>query len=203
MQQNIIYYTFLAIASLISLTLHECAHGYTAYLLGDPTAKNSGRLTLNPLKHIDPIGLLMLVLLKIGYAKPVPVNPYYFKDRKKGMRLVGLAGPLTNLVLAVIAGNFAKLIVNSGIYSYGVKYYLALFLVLFTQLNIGYAVFNLLPFPPLDGSKIFVSFLPNKWEAVFYKYQRYFYFVVLILYFIGVVDKIIDPVISFIYNLII
>ena len=193
----------LAAASLISITLHECAHGYTAYCLGDPTAKNSGRLTLNPIKHIDPVGLIMLILLKIGYAKPVPVNPYYFKDRKKGMRLVGLAGPLTNLLLAILAGNMVKILVNTGIYSYDVKYYIAMFLLLFTQLNIGYAVFNLLPFPPLDGSKIFVSFLPDKWEAVFYKYQNYFYFVVFALYFIGVLDKIIDPVIDYIYQLII
>ena len=193
----------LAAASLISITLHECAHGYTAYFLGDPTAKNSGRLTLNPIKHIDPVGLIMLILLKIGYAKPVPVNPYYFKDRKKGMRLVGLAGPLTNLLLAILAGNMVKILVNTGIYSYDVKYYIAMFLLLFTQLNIGYAVFNLLPFPPLDGSKIFVSFLPDKWEAVFYKYQNYFYFVVFALYFIGVLDKIIDPVIDYIYQLII
>ena len=201
--EDIIYYVMLAAASLISITLHECAHGYTAYFLGDPTAKNSGRLTLNPIKHIDPVGLLMLILLKIGYAKPVPVNPYYFKDRKKGMRLVGLAGPLTNLLLAILAGNMVKILVNTGIYSYDVKYYIAMFLLLFTQLNIGYAVFNLLPFPPLDGSKIFVSFLPDKWEAVFYKYQNYFYFVVFALYFIGVLDKIIDPVIDYIYQLII
>ena len=201
--EDIIYYVMLAAASLISITLHECAHGYTAYFLGDPTAKNSGRLTLNPIKHIDPVGLIMLILLKIGYAKPVPVNPYYFKDRKKGMRLVGLAGPLTNLLLAILAGNMVKILVNTGIYSYDVKYYIAMFLLLFTQLNIGYAVFNLLPFPPLDGSKIFVSFLPDKWEAVFYKYQNYFYFVVFALYFIGVLDKIIDPVIDYIYQLII
>lgn len=201
--EDIIYYVMLAVASLISITLHECAHGYTAYFLGDPTAKNSGRLTLNPIKHIDPVGLIMLILLKIGYAKPVPVNPYYFKDRKKGMRLVGLAGPLTNLLLAILAGNIVKILVNTGIYSYDAKYYIAMFLLLFTQLNIGYAVFNLLPFPPLDGSKIFVSFLPDKWEAVFYKYQNYFYFVVFALYFIGVLDKIIDPVIDYIYQLII
>ena len=201
--EDIIYYVMLAAASLISITLHECAHGYTAYFLGDPTAKYSGRLTLNPIKHIDPVGLIMLILLKIGYAKPVPVNPYYFKDRKKGMRLVGLAGPLTNLLLAILAGNIVKILVNTGIYSYDVKYYIAMFLLLFTQLNIGYAVFNLLPFPPLDGSKIFVSFLPDKWESVFYKYQNYFYFVVFALYFIGVLDKIIDPVIDYIYQLII
>lgn len=201
--ENLVYYAMLAAASLISITLHECAHGYTAYLLGDPTAKNSGRLTLNPIKHIDPFGLIMLILLKIGYAKPVPVNPCYFKDRKKGMRLVGLAGPAANLVLAFFAGKAVKMLVLSGIYSYNAKYCIAMFLLLFTQLNIGYAVFNLLPFPPLDGSKIFVSFLPESWEAVFYKYQQYFYFVILVLYFVGVLDKIIEPAIDFIYKLII
>lgn len=202
MNSKAVYYIMIALASVISLTLHECAHGYTALKLGDPTAKERGRLTLNPIKHIDPIGLAMLILLKIGYAKPVPVNPGYFKDRKKGMLLVSLAGPMTNLILAVIAGRSAVMIANNLRYSEPV-YYLFYFLVIFTQLNIGYAVFNLLPFPPLDGSKIFASLLPEKWEMLFYKYQKYFYIVVLILYFIGALDVIIDPVIGFIYRIII
>lgn len=198
---NILYYLLIAVASLLSITLHEYAHGYTAYKLGDPTAKESGRLTLNPIKHIDPIGLIMLIVLKIGFAKPVPINPYYFENRKKGMLLVGIAGPATNLIIAIITGRLAVYIAHNAIYSEFV-YVIFMFLIIMTQLNIGYAVFNLLPFPPLDGSKIFASVLPTKWEAMFYKYQKYFYALVFILYFIGTLDYIIDPVIDFIYNII-
>lgn len=200
--EKIIYYLMIAMASLFSITLHEYAHGYTAYKLGDPTAKESGRLTLNPIKHIDPIGLIMLIVLKIGYAKPVPVNPYYFEDRKKGMFLVGIAGPATNLVLAIITGRLAIFISNHAYYSVFI-YYVVSFLIIMMQLNIGYAVFNMLPFPPLDGSKIFASLLPSKWEKLFYQYQKYFYLLVFVLYFIGALDNIIDPVINFICNIII
>jgi len=199
---RILYYVMIAAASLISITLHECAHGYVALKLGDPTAKNSGRLTLNPIKHIDPVGLLMLIVLRIGYAKPVPVNPMYFSDRKKGMRMVSFAGPLTTLILAFTAGRLAVLIMDLTGARSGFTYYLVMFLLIFTQLNIGYGVFNLLPFPPLDGSKIFASLLPVKWEAMFYRYQKYFYIVVLALYLLGGLNVIIDPVISFIYKLI-
>ena len=199
---RIIYYVMIAAASLISITLHECAHGYTALRLGDPTAKESGRLTLNPIAHIDPVGLLMLIVMRIGFAKPVPVNPYRLRERKKGMLLVSLAGPATNLVLAVIAGRCASAMIDSVIRK-DALYYTVYFLIIFTQLNIGYAVFNLLPFPPLDGSKIFASLLPDRWEAAFYRYQKYFYIVVLVLYLLGVLNVIIDPVISFLYRLII
>lgn len=199
---RILYYLMIAAASLISITLHECAHGYVALRLGDPTARNSGRLTLNPIKHIDPLGLMMLIILKIGYAKPVPVNPVYFSDRKKGMRMVSFAGPLTNLLLAFAAGRTAVTIMDHASGYSDLLYYLVMFLLIFTQLNIGYGVFNLLPFPPLDGSKIFASLLPVKWEAMFYRYQKYFYIVVIALYLLGGLDVIIDPVISFIYKLI-
>ena len=199
---RIIYYVMIAASSLISITLHECAHGYTALRLGDPTAKESGRLTLNPIAHIDPVGLLMLIVMRIGYAKPVPVNPYRLRERKKGMLLVSLAGPATNLILALIAGRAAKALIDLVVRK-NALYYAVYFLIIFTQLNIGYAVFNLLPFPPLDGSRIFASLLPDRWEAAFYRYQKYFYIVVLVLYLLGVLNVIIDPVISFLYRLII
>ncbi len=194
---TVITYAMIFCASIISLTLHECAHGYTALRLGDPTAKQSGRLTLNPLKHIDPLGLLMFIVLKIGWAKPVPVNPAYFKDRKKGMLQVSLAGPLTNLILAFIGARILVLFLSLSTF----YYYPVLFFALFTQVNIGYAIFNILPFPPLDGSKIFASLLPAKWEMFFYRYQKYMYILVFILYFLGVLSKILYPAINFVYKL--
>ncbi len=194
---TLIYYAMMAAASLISITLHECAHGYTALLMGDDTAKNNGRLTLNPIKHIDLFGLIMLIVMRIGWAKPVPVNPNNFTERKKGMFLVSIAGPLTNMLLAVIAGRLAVFF-----YAMDLNYYLIMFLLLFTRLNLGYGIFNILPFPPLDGSKLFASLLPVKWEIFFYKYQKYFYFVLIILYFIGALDVILYPAITFLYELI-
>ncbi|NLW71240.1 MAG: site-2 protease family protein [Eubacteriaceae bacterium] len=188
----------MIISALLSVSIHECAHGYTALAFGDPTAKIEGRLTLNPLKHIDILGLIMLILLKIGYAKPVPINPFFFEDRKKAMFAVSAAGPLSNLIIAVVSGRLALLFASLSWNSYVV-----LFFVLLCQLNVGYAVFNLLPFPPLDGSKMFASLLPAKWEMWFYKYQKYLYVLVLIMYFAGVLDKIINPVIRVIYSVII
>ncbi|NLA43904.1 site-2 protease family protein [Candidatus Saccharibacteria bacterium] len=135
--------------------------------------------------------------MRIGWAKPVPVNPNNFTERKKGMFLVSIAGPLTNMLLAVIAGRLAVFF-----YAMDLNYYLIMFLLLFTRLNLGYGIFNILPFPPLDGSKLFASLLPVKWEIFFYKYQKYFYFVLIILYFIGALDVILYPAITFLYELI-
>ena len=192
--QQIIIYIFIAIASLISLTLHELSHAYVAHLLGDDTAKNSGRLTLNPLAHIDIVGLLCLIVFRIGWAKPVPVNPYNLRNRKSSMLLVSLAGPLTNLILAILAARIFAFTASTS-------YYLSLFILLFVRINIGLAVFNILPFPPLDGSKIIASLLPEKLEHFFYKYERYLYIIVLIMYFTGIISKVLYPAINFLYDL--
>ena len=192
--QQIIIYIFIAIASLISLTLHELSHAYVAHLLGDDTAKNSGRLTLNPLAHIDIVGLLCLIVFRIGWAKPVPVNPYNFRNRKSSMLLVSLAGPITNLILAILAARIFAFTASTS-------YYLSLFILLFVRINIGLAVFNILPFPPLDGSKIIASLLPEKLEHFFYKYERYLYIIVLIMYFTGIISKVLYPAINFLYDL--
>ena len=153
---------------LLALSVHETAHGYVAYKLGDPTARNLGRLTLNPIKHIDPIGFICMVLCGYGWAKPVPVNTRYFKKPKRDMALTGLAGPLSNLILAIIFALLyrveymafdlfpptTELMVN-------IYYFLEIFLILGINLNITLAVFNLIPCPPFDGSRIFLVFLPT------------------------------------------
>mgnify|MGYP001455990824 FL=1 len=177
-------------ALLITITLHELAHGYTAYKLGDPTAKSAGRLTLNPIKHIDPMGLLCLFILRFGWAKPVPYNPNYFKNRRKGTFLVSLAGPLTNIILGLISLIAMFLLNSTGTTAY-------LFFELLFIYNVSFAVFNLIPVPPLDGSKIVASILPGKLEEMFWKVEKYGYVVLLILIFTNVLDYILNPAIEF------
>ena len=166
-----------------AITVHEYAHGYVAYKLGDPTAKYAGRLSLNPMSHLDPIGALCMVLCGFGWAKPVPVNPMYFKDRKRDSALVSLAGPLSNIALALVSAVLAALYF-SFIYMKFPGNFAAEFgfdvLLQLAALNIGFAVFNLIPFPPLDGSKILGAFLSNE---NYYKFMRYehFGFPILIL----------------------
>ena len=181
---------------LIAIIFHELAHGYTAYLLGDNTAKQSGRLSLNPIKHIDPIGFLFMLIFHFGWAKPVPINPTNFKNRKRDTFFVSIAGVVTNFIIAIIAAfviNYAP-IKNQILYQ-----------VVLTTLwyNVMLGVFNLLPFPPLDGSKVVASFLPNKYEYYFYKYERYLYFILIILIATNMIDKIIGPIIDFVLNIII
>lgn len=171
----------------MAIILHEIAHGYTAYKLGDNTAKNSGRLTLNPLKHIDLTGFIFLLVFKFGWAKPVPINPLYFKNRKRDMILVSIAGPMMNFTLAIIIAIILSLNIITSPRAF-------LIISLSLHYNIMLGVFNLLPFPPLDGSKILASFLPVKWEYYFYKYERYLYFILIILIWIKAVNRMIIPI---------
>ncbi|MDZ7798047.1 MAG: site-2 protease family protein [Patescibacteria group bacterium] len=143
-------------AIIVGITIHEFAHAWSAYLLGDPTAKNMGRLSLNPLVHLDPFGFLFLLIAGIGYGKPVPVNPYNLKDQKKGEILVSAAGPVSNLVQIVIFGLAFHFLV-----SLGPNNLLVSFLVALIYINIILMVFNLVPIPPLDGSKILMNVLPS------------------------------------------
>ncbi len=162
---------------LISLTFHECAHGFAAYKLGDPTAKQMGRLSLNPLRHIDPIGALCMLIFRFGWAKPVPIDTRYFKNPKSGMAITALAGPASNILLGFI-GCFlytlsAKFImVASGTFAYYLAYAWLKFVFYFGWLNIALAIFNLIPLPPLDGSRIFLVFLPEKAYFSVMKYER-------------------------------
>lgn len=178
-----------AIAFIIAVVFHEYAHGYAAYKLGDNTAKDMGRLTLNPIKHIDPIGLISMVIFRVGWAKGVPVNSFYFKNRKRDMLIVSSAGIITNIGIAIIAAMLFKLlpIWNEILFT---------FLVYLVLANIMLAIFNLLPFPPLDGSKIVASILPESMERFMYRNERYFYIILMGLIFTGSISKIINPILD-------
>ena len=168
---RLVYYLLSAVAALIALTVHEYCHGYAAYKMGDNTAKNFGRLTLNPIKHIDPYGAICMVLFHVGWAKPVPVNSRNFKDPKKGFAITAAAGPASNLILGFFSAllylllfalvrdipfeskNFAYHLINNSLS----------FLFIFHSINIGLGLFNLVPIPPFDGSRLLYTFLPGKY----------------------------------------
>lgn len=179
------------LAVLLAITLHELAHGYVAYCLGDNTAKAAGRLTLNPLAHLDPIGALMMFIAGFGWAKPVPVNPFFFKgNRTTGMMLVSLAGPLVNLIVAYIA--YAVYVAGQGFYTVP---FMNQFLNYCIILNVFLAVFNLIPIPPLDGSKILAGFLPKQTAFKFLTtMERYGFVILMVLILFNITDMIIQPI---------
>ena len=181
------------LAVLLAITLHELAHGYVAYCLGDNTAKAAGRLTLNPLAHLDPIGALMMFIAGFGWAKPVPVNPFFFKgNRTTGMMLVSLAGPLVNLIVAYIA--YLIFVLGNGFFD---NAFMNLFLRTCVTLNIYLAVFNLIPIPPLDGSKILAGFLPKQTAFKFLStMEQYGFLILMVLILLDITDLIINPIYS-------
>ncbi|MEA1986998.1 MAG: site-2 protease family protein, partial [Candidatus Marinimicrobia bacterium] len=153
----------LAVPILFALTIHELSHGMVAYYFGDPTAKNAGRLTLNPLAHLDPIGTLMIFIVHFGWAKPVPVNPAYLRNPKKDMIWISLAGPASNMVLAFITGLLIR-VVGLNITDNFTLDFIKMMLYYSLTINLALAVFNLIPIPPLDGSKILAGLLPPKYD---------------------------------------
>ncbi len=196
---------------LFSLSVHECCHGYAALRLGDPTARNLGRLTLNPLKHIDPIGFICMVLFHFGWANPVPIDTRHFKNPRRDMALSAAAGPLSNIVLAFVFGGLLRLsllgvttffeedlvgvvgsLTSGGAASVSTGFTVVALLVYMLYLgviiNFSYAVFNLIPVPPLDGSRMFYVFLPPKWYFAIMKYERIIMIAMLALLWIGILD---------------
>jgi len=199
---------YLIPAILISLSFHELAHAFISYRLGDPTAKDAGRLTLNPLKHLDPLGTLMILVTRFGWAKPVPINPMYYNDRRKGTILVSIAGPLSNILLAIIFA-FPLLYVNLK-YGYqplktisipAITYNLSSLLFV---INLNLAVFNVLPVPPLDGSKILSGVLPTRHYFKLMQYENYIGVIFLLIVFIfpGVLHSVMGPIVGAIAQLI-
>lgn len=193
----------LSVPILIAVTFHELAHGFIADRLGDPTARIAGRLTINPLKHLDPLGTLAFIITRmIGWAKPVPVNPYNLKNPKRDMMWVSVAGPAANLVVAVLASIVLRIILNFSLPSFSLMWQnilvpLVLIIQLTVTINIGLGVFNLIPVPPLDGSKILMGLLPHKQAVAYSKIEPYGFFILLGLIFLRVTDYIIVPIIFF------
>ena len=187
----ILYVISALIVILITLPIHEWAHGFAATKLGDPTPRYQGRLTLNPLAHIDYIGSLMIFLFGFGWAKPVQVNPRYFKNPKRDMAITAFAGPLSNIVVAFIALFICNILfyICNGLsaipvwitYIYSVFIYIA-------QINVSLAVFNLIPIPPLDGSRLLSAFLPDRIYYKLMQYERYSFIILIVLLSTGILD---------------
>ena len=177
------------IAVLLAIIVHEYAHGRMADAMGDPTPRAAGRLTLNPIAHLDPIGTLMLLFFRFGWAKPVPVNPAYFRDRRRGMLYVAGAGPAANFVSAFVAFALFKA-VGAGVRATVV----GSLLVLIVQYNLWFGLFNLLPVPPLDGSRIVQPYLRGNAARLYYQYEQYGFVIMVLLVATGVVGAILGPI---------
>ncbi len=193
---NIERLLYSAPAVLIAMVLHELSHAYVSYRLGDPTPKQTGRLTLNPLKHLDPIGSICLLVLGFGWAKPVQINPNYYKNPKVGTLWVSLAGPGMNFLLAFIGSLGVSLIykITGDSISFQTEagyrafLYIFRFLYYFMLINIGLGVFNLIPFPPLDGSKVLATILPDRLYYTWMRYERYGQFILMVLLYAGLLS---------------
>lgn len=176
-------FLLLAIPLLYSIIIHELAHGWVAYRMGDPTAKAAGRLTLNPLKHLDPVGTAMLFLFGFGWARPVPVNFLYVRDTRLGLLLISSAGIAANLAIAFLAVLLLRLLPSSGM--------IAQLLYILTQINIMLASFNLIPIPPLDGSKILMGFLPQRAQYALSRLEPFGFFIIIGLLYLGALDPVV------------
>lgn len=189
-----LYFIYFIVSLLISLTVHELCHAYTSYKLGDATAKLDGRISLNPLHHIDPYGFLAILIVGFGWAKPVMMNPYNFKNYRDGIFLTALAGPVSNLLMAIT---------GMLLFNIDMPLFIREFLGIFININIILASFNILPIPPLDGYKVFSRLLSDKWfyQAEYYE-RRYGFIILMVLLVTGVIRTIWFPVYTFFLNIV-
>jgi len=195
-----VHFVFVVLAVLFAISIHEFSHGYVAYRLGDPTPKYQGRLTLNPFAHMDLLGMLMFVLFRFGWAKPVMVNPYRLKGGpRKGMILVGLAGPLANLAVAwvclVIFQHWPQ-----TLFPFNVTVAAISFLQINVIYNISLAAFNLIPIPPLDGSKVLFGLLPRVFDRYIIRIEQYGPFILILMLVTGIANYIFGPIVTALRN---
>lgn len=203
---GLIEFLYTLPALLISLSIHEFAHAYVAYKLGDKSQKALGRLSLDPFTHIDPFGFICIALFGFGWGKPVFVDDRNFKNKARGNMFVSLAGPVANLLLAVILTLVLKVLfmfnlVNLSTTALTVSSIIGSMLILAIQFNIVFAIFNLIPIPPFDGSKVLFYFLPGKAKNIMYTLERYSFLIIVILLITNLAVYIISPVVNFIYAL--
>lgn len=199
----IIYKIIMIPMVLIALMFHELAHGFVSIKLGDPTPKLQRRMTLNPLAHLDPIGTILMIFTGFGWAKPVEINPRYYKDPKKGMALTALAGPVANFLLSIIAmliyGVFFVIYAKTGIFASSI-YTIKILMERFVQLNLCFMVFNFIPIPPLDGSRVLGIFLSNSAYFKLQQYERYSFMLIILLSAVGAFDYIIGDGVGIVFN---
>lgn len=186
-------YVYIGISVLIALVLHELAHGFVSYKLGDPTPKADGRLSLNPLKHLDPVGTICLFFFGFGWAKPVMIDYRYYKNKKLGVALVSLAGPFVNLLLGILGGFLLSITDN---------YNLVMFFSTFMTINVGLGLFNLIPIPPLDGSKVLAAILPKDTYDIYMSYESLGMILLLCLMMFGTIGTYLTGAVNIICNLI-
>ncbi len=206
LQQSLISLALILPAVVLCLVIHELSHGLMAYLFGDRTAKNAGRLTFDPLAHLDPVGFVCLLLLGFGWARPVPVNISNFKHKRLGMAMTALAGPLSNIVLAVVAfmvyiALYAQHLADSNTFAQAIS----MFISYVAQLSVGLGIFNLIPVYPMDGSRILQAILPfrmqAKWNAFFQKYQSIVVLILVVLVWFGGLHVVISLGTNAVYQL--
>lgn len=191
MRETILGFILAVPGLLLALSVHEFAHGYVAYLMGDNTARYSGRLSLNPLHHLDVVGTLCLLFFHFGWAKPVPVNSANFKNQKKGIILVSLAGPFANFLVAFISAILSTLL-GKYLYNSEIGIFFSQIFLYSTILNVGLMVFNLIPLPPLDGSKVLYEFLPPRARYYFYSIERYSTLILLVLIYTRILNPLLN-----------